>query len=217
MPTRRSVLQSVASACAIGLVPGTSNGQLLTPVKLLVVRKPAFSLSNVCVAPCIRGKIFDVSSMSTLDDMSDVFLGLLGNAVCDVIERPWKDNLPTVSSIPPGAYSASVRDDATKDWMNSVNRRWRLELSGVPHRTNIQFHYGEDVGWSEGCFIVGDLLQSDASTGILDTYCELSNAEAAIERLRGIVESNGGQQATVTIGVTDDYNLFPDFDTSPNC
>ncbi|RWM14904.1 MAG: hypothetical protein EOR73_25480 [Mesorhizobium sp.] len=149
--------------------------------------------------------------------VNNVVLSLLGAPVCDVIERPWKNNAPSKSSIPAGQYDARVRDDATKNWMNNENRRWRIELAGVPHRSNIQFHFGQDVNWSEGCFIVGDLLQPDGSTGMEASYCGLEGGEAAVARLRAVVQGTGAIPGDLKVGITDDYGLFPDFSTNPAC
>lgn len=214
MLSRRTFATGLAAA--IGAIPVRALGQALLPIRLLVVRKPGFSLTNACVAPCVRGKLYDVSHIDGFD-LQSVMLPLLGTPVCDVIERPWKDNAPSKSAIPVGLYSASIRTDPTKDWMTNINRSWRIELSGVPHRSNIQFHYGNDVNWSEGCFIVGDLLQPDGSSGMESAYCGLEGGEAAIERLRSIVEAPGSDRADLKVGVTDDYGLFPDFTTVPAC
>lgn len=211
---RAFVAGSLAAwGCFSGLSP--SVGQSLRAVRLLVVRKPGFSLTNSCVAPCVRGKLFDVSD--TDFQVDNVVLSALGTPICDVIERPWKNNAPSTSSIPVGQYGATVRTDATKNWMNTIDRRWRIELSGVPHRTNIQFHYGQDVNWSEGCFIVGSLLQPDGSTGMESSYCGLRGGETAIARLRAVVEAPGSNPNDIMIGVTDDYGLFPNFRSNPDC
>lgn len=214
MVSRRSV--SFGIAAALGTKPFEAFAQALTPVRLLVVRKPGFSLTNQCLAPCIRGKVYDASHIDSLD-LQGVILPLLGQPICDVIERPWQGNAPSVSAIPVGLYSAIVRNDPTKAWMTNINRSWRIELFGVPHRANIQFHYGSDVSWSEGCFIVGSLLQPDGSSGMEAAYCGLEGGEAAIERLRAIVEAPGVNPDDIMVGVTDDYGLYPDFSSAPTC
>lgn len=216
MLSRRSFFFGIAGGLGATSMPFLAKGQSLQPVRLLVVRKPGFSLTNACVAPCIRGKLYDVSNLDGFDQLI-ALIPLLGAPVCDVIERPWKNNAPSKSSIPVGVYNASVRNDATKGWMSNLNRRWRIELSGVPHRSSIQFHYGNDVNWSEGCFIVGDLLQPNGSSGMEAAYCGLDGGEAAIERLRAIVEAPGFDPSDIKIGVTDDYGIFPDFNSDPVC
>ena len=213
---RRDVIVGAMATSAMLLAPQFSRAQALLPARLLVVRKPGFSLSNDCIAPCIRGKIYDVSSLGDYS-LESVSLPVLGAPICDTIERPWRNNRPNVSSIPVGKYSAVFRDDATKSWMNTLNKRWRIEPEGVPHRSNIQFHYGNDVDWSEGCFIVGDLIQPDGSTGMETTYCSVSGGEAAVERLREAVSAPGLDTSALEIGVTNDYGVFPDFSTDANC
>lgn len=216
MQTRRMFGVGVLATSGLISLPTILKSQALRPIRLLVVRKPGFSLTNSCVAPCIRGKLYDVSDTPDFR-VDNVVLSLLKAPICDLIERPWRNNSPSKSSIPVGLYAARVRDDATKGWMTNIDRRWRMELSGVPHRSHIQFHYGRDVDWSEGCFIVGDLLQPDGSTGMEAAYCGLEGGEAAVARLRAVVEGPGTNPADIMIGVTDDYGLFPDFGSNPDC
>ena len=216
MLDRRNFLKSIAATSISTAIPDICQAQALIPVRLLVVRKPGFSLTNECVAPCIRSKIYDVSAAGDLQ-LDGVIVSLLGAAVCDALERPWKSNQPSVSSVPKGICQASIRNDMTKPWMDTENKKWRLELSDVPHRSNIQFHYGKDIGWSEGCFIVGDLLQPDGSVGMESSYCQVDNGEAAVARLRSIVEAPGNNPSSIVIGITDDYGLFPDFANNPTC
>jgi hypothetical protein len=65
--------------------------------------------------------------------------------------------------VPVSIYDLQVRVDKTKAWMAKENRWWRLEFVKVEKRTAIQFHYGKDYKWSEGCIILtgnskGDVL-----------------------------------------------------------
>jgi hypothetical protein len=212
---RRDFIVSATAALSFAAAPAV-NAQALVRARLLVVRKPGFSLANDCVAPCIRGKIYDVSSLGNYQ-LEDISLVLLGAPICDTVERPWRDNRPDVSSIPVGKYSAKVRDVATKSWMDSLDKRWRIELEGVPHRSHIQFHYGNDVGWSEGCFIVGDLVQPDGSAGMQAAYCSVTGGEAAIARLRAAITGPGLDTSALEVGITNDYGIFPDFTSDPSC
>ncbi|WP_367615826.1 DUF5675 family protein [Plastoroseomonas hellenica] len=135
--------------------------------------------------------------------------------VCDTIERPYRDNQPSVSSIPRGTYRARVRDDASKPWMNTPNKRWRIELAGTAHRTAIQFHYGNDVTWSEGCFIVGTVSNPEHS--MTTGYCRLEDGEDAVAALRRAVTGPGRNANDITVGVADDAGLFPDLNGAPAC
>jgi hypothetical protein len=130
------------------------------PVKYLLVRKAG--LSNQCVR-CIPGRLFGVPAGLDLATVqpNNPLLRLLA----DTIELSYEDNQQNVSSIPLRTYDARVRRDGTKKWMWSGNaigsgtldldRAWRVELENVPHRTAIQFHFGQDVGWSNGCVMIG--------------------------------------------------------------
>jgi Family of unknown function (DUF5675) len=39
-----------------------------------------------------------------------------GKPICCVLERPWKNNIPLISSIPAGDYAAFIREDGPKGW-----------------------------------------------------------------------------------------------------
>jgi len=206
--TRRGFLAAAAAALA---APEIARGQALLPVRLLVLRRPAVMGSDNCNAPCIRGSIYDVSSEGLYSP--DTWSIPLGQApICDVIERPWANNAPNVSAIPAGTYAAHIREDATKAWMTNLNRRWRLQLDRVEGRSAIQFHYGKDEGWSQGCFIVGDhLVDAPALNDLSGPYCKVTNGEAAIERLRAAVLSPSVDNQTIEVAVSDRSSLFADF------
>jgi hypothetical protein len=212
---RRVLISGIAGFFVGSPMQGVASAQQLRGTVLLVVRSPAVGPSNECLAPCLRGRIFDATD---LGDVSTIMPSTLLARVplCDTIERPWKNNSPRVSSIDRGVYQARIREDATKNWMTTLDRRWRLELSGTAHRTAIQLHYGEDVGWSEGCFIVGDLLDSGAG-GFTQKYCRVDNGEAAIARLRAAVTATGRDPARITVAVTDQTELFPGQTRLPAC
>lgn len=210
---RKFLIASIA-----GAVPALVPAQQLLPVRLMVVRRMGLTPTNQCVAPCIRGSIYDVSDTSGVLD--DTLLPVLKTRkpVCDVIERPWKDNKPYVSAIPKGTYAAYVRNDKKKPWMINENRQWRLELIGTePKRSAIQFHYGLDVAWSEGCFIVGSLLQSGDEAGVTARYCAVENGEAAVAALRAVVTATGRDPKKISVGVVDDSGLFPGLQPKEPC
>jgi hypothetical protein len=175
------------------------------------------SPTNQCVAPCIRGSVYNFSDQDAPLDQTILPLLAGRKPICDVIERPWKDNRPNVSSVPKGIYTAHVRSDRTKAWMTTENRAWRIELEGLQPRTAIQFHFGQDETWSQGCFILGSLLQKGDGSGITDRYCKVENGEAAVAALRAIVNGTGLDPKKITIGVVDDSNLFPGLQPKAPC
>lgn len=212
--SRRSFLLSSALVAS----PLWVDAQQLIPVRLVVVRRLGLSPTNQCVGSCIRGSVYDVSDLS--GNLNDALLPLLKlrKPLCDVIERPWKDNKPNVSSVPKGVFTASVRTDRTKPWMTNENRWWRIELVGTKlERSAIQFHYGQDVSWSEGCFIVGSLLQRSDDAGLTNRYCSVENGEVAVAALRAAVSAPGRDTSKISIGVFDDAGLFAGMQPKEPC
>lgn len=214
-PNRRELLIGMGAA-SLAVMGPPANAQQRRPIRLMVVRRSVTVPLNSCAVPCIRGRIYDVSGLGERA-LDTTILPLLAarQPICDTIERPWRNNRPNVSSIPAGRYGANVRTDATKSWMTNINRIWRLELSGVPHRSNIQFHYGEDEAWSEGCFILGTLLSSTGTS--MAAYCQLTNGEQAVAALRAAVSAPGANLNDIAIGICDDNGLFGDFRPGTSC
>jgi hypothetical protein len=210
--TRRSVI--LASSTAALCAATKTNAQLLPRLHLMVIRRPGLSATNQCIAPCIRGSIYDVTSES--EPVSSLTATLAAKQpICDVIERPWQNNKPYVSAIPTGRYESKIRDDASKSWMDTIDKRWRIELLGTKPRTNVQFHYGQDVSWSEGCFIVGSHVQSAEADGITSSYCRVDYGEAAIARLRALTQQTTVSPDPPIVTVLDETGLFPG--VQPTC
>ena len=102
------------------------------------------------------------------DRCTSGYLLVDGKHVAYTLERPWVDNLRNISSIPAGTYKAKLRYDK-KD-------KWRIELTNVPNRSNVQVHIGNEVDQSKGCVLVGEKL--DAS------LCKLERSANAYAKLR---------------------------------
>jgi hypothetical protein len=100
------------------------------------------------------------------------YLVVNGKIQAYTLERPWQGNAPLISSIPAGKYPAILRYDHTD--------QWRIELQGVPGRTNVQIHTGNTPDNSEGCILVGKQLGPDLCTIAGGTskpaYQDLKNA-----------------------------------------
>lgn len=84
------------------------------------------------------------------------------------LERPWEGNIPLISSIPAGHYHGYVRTK-TKD-------RWRIELTDVPGRTNIQIHLGNFLADGVGCILVGSSLTKN--------LCQLLDGEGGFDSFK---------------------------------
>lgn len=141
----------------------------------------------------IPGGLYGVPPTVKLEDVNSSF-GL--EFLTRVEELAYLDNASRVSSIAPGVYNAIVRDDASKKWMTNINRRWRLELLGTESRSNIQFHYGLDYKWSEGCIIV----TGDSEAGLV-CRSQSETSEKAIERLRQYVSDNSNSSPPARVKI----------------
>jgi hypothetical protein len=95
-------------------------------------------------------------------------IALEGNIVGYTLERPWEGNIPLISSIPAGSYHGHVR--------SRTNDRWRIELSDVPGRTNIQLHVGNFIADGVGCVLIGSNLRSD--------LCTLTDSKTAFDKFK---------------------------------
>lgn len=218
---RRQILTYGISTLALSRLQSV-HGQALHPIRLLVVRYPATGPQDSCRTPCIRGSIFDLTDTLAADSKKETLFSSDPEAIafwsslvltsfdriCDTIERPWKDNAPNISSIPPGVYGANIRNDPTKKWMKKdLDLAWRLELTGTAKRTNIQFHYGKDEKWSAGCFIVGDHISEDGDDP--DKFCKLKNSKSNILKLKDIVQREGRTSDGIKIMVVNNAGVFP--------
>jgi len=67
---------------------------------------------------------------------------------CFTVEKPWKNNAPWISCIPPGQYEVRPR---------RYNRGGyaALEVLDVPNRTDILIHKGNTAEDVQGCIVPG--------------------------------------------------------------
>jgi hypothetical protein len=122
------------------------------------------------------------------------YLAVDGTIIVYALERPWVDNLSNVSSVPAGKYKAHLRYD--KD------DHWRIQLDGVPGRTGVQIHIGNQPEESKGCILVGEKLGADLCSlqGSKKAYAKLKKAfygserEAAYDPRNITVEIKGDQK-----------------------
>lgn len=130
----------------------------------------------------------DIQRDTETDESTLGTLTVDGNSL-DVLELPDRDNAATEDSdtagrIPAGTYQAHIRTDGS--------RGWRIELEGVPDRTNIQIHVGNTPDDTVGCILPG--------TGRGEN--RVNNSTAAMNQIQQIVE-NAGEGATIQVTVTD--------------
>jgi hypothetical protein len=95
-------------------------------------------------------------------------ISIEGQIVGYTLERPWEGNIPLISSIPAGQYHGFVR--------KSTSDRWRIELTDVPNRHNIQLHVGNFLADGVGCILIGSNLKPD--------LCTLIESKAAFDKFK---------------------------------
>jgi hypothetical protein len=108
------------------------------------------------------------------------YLAVNGKVIAHTLELPWNGNAPLISSIPDGTYGGILRYDHVD--------AWRIQLTGVPGRSNVQIHTGNTPDNSEGCILVGLTLGPD--------FCTVLNSKKAYDALR--VAFYGSAQPTAT-------------------
>lgn len=87
-----------------------------------------------------------------------------GGLICKTLELPWLENKRSVSCIPEGKYRVTKEkpiphDDPNTDEDESGGRiyrpYWHFRLHGVPGRSGILIHRGNNPTHSQGCILVG--------------------------------------------------------------
>jgi hypothetical protein len=96
------------------------------------------------------------------------YLAVNGKIIAYTLELPWQGNAPLISSIPDGGYPGILRYDHPD--------KWRIELTAVPGRNNVQIHTGNTPDDSEGCILVGLKLGND--------LCSVVDSKKAYDALR---------------------------------
>ena len=171
--------------------PGTSGGRRLMAHELAhVVQQRAGNVLKPGIAPSIRRQetaartapeVVNITiQRDTETAQSTTGTLTIGSHTLHSLELPDRDNAATgvsatASRIPAGTYQAHVR-------MNADGGNWRLELEGVPGRTNIQIHTGNRPEDITGCILPGTSRGADvvnSSVGARDTIRqEINNAGA---------------------------------------
>jgi hypothetical protein len=120
-------------------------------------------------------------------------LALNGRVLGYTLERPWEGNIPIISSIPPGRYKAFVRT-TSKD-------RWRIELSDVPRRENVQIHIGNYVPDGVGCILIGRTVNKDLCS-LEDSKFAFDNFKVEFEKAAGGAKDKDVQVSVVILDAT---------------
>lgn len=94
---------------------------------------------------CVQGRLCAVSDKKK------------GSFECYTLENPDLNNQKNISCIPPGEYTAFIRDKSTSRWDYDV-----IELKNVPGRSFIQIHIGNFSENTQGCILPGVHLGKNA-------------------------------------------------------
>jgi hypothetical protein len=164
-PTRRQFIRAIAATTAAHQI---AFAEAESNLKLFVDRK-------VIDSDCMRGYLLTQLATEPAPTVA-----------CYVLERPPMNNAPYVSAIPAGTYPVRVRRDGP--------RGWRLELSAVPDRMNVQIHIGNFPSDTVGCLLPG--------LGTLPDTCAVQNSAAAMAHLRTLFTAFG-DDGTTTITLRD--------------
>ena len=72
------------------------------------------------------------------------------------LENPWRDNLPSISCIPPGIYEVlRCRKSPEYGFRDSPRFGDTYNVVNVPGRSYILFHKGNTERDTKGCILVG--------------------------------------------------------------
>lgn len=103
------------------------------------------------------------------------YVAVDGRHIAYTLELAWRGNTPLISAIPAGRYNTRVRYDHPVE-------RVRLELVGVPGRTEVQIHIGNTPADIQGCILVGQSVAPEA--------CRVNNSRAAYRDFRAALWGN---------------------------
>lgn len=133
----------------------------------------------------VSGQNITIRRSSQSNECTMGYLYVNGNFIGYSLEREGK-------MIPAGSYSAYIRTDGS--------RGWRIELFGVPNRSNIQIHIGNYPWQTTGCTLVGTSANASNCTvsGSTDAMGKLEEAIADIKPDLDL-GSNSTQQYSITV------------------
>ncbi len=91
--------------------------------------------------------MISLNRIETSDNGTFGVLSYNGKVLCHTCELPWRDNQKKISCIPPGTYTAKLRNSP------KYGDHWHIQ--NVPNRDMILIHHGNTINDIEGCILVG--------------------------------------------------------------
>ncbi len=154
-----------------GVIANASSvAQVTTPFALRVVREQGWA-EIMNKEDCLSGTLYVVDANRLMTDRPGRFIGY-------VMELPDRSNLNSISAVPVGTYAAFARLSETNGAV--------IELRNVPNRTNVQFHTGNEISDTEGCFILG-------ATPVTSTQIDRASIVASRNNKCWIADSRSAQ------------------------
>jgi Family of unknown function (DUF5675) len=147
---------------------------IVLPLQIRIVRD--MDLPEVMqIGDCIHGKLYIQDSEHPLTHAGDVLIG-------ETLELPWKWNTESISAIPAGSYTGTIREDG--------DLGWRIAIQNVPKRVDIEIHIGNWPKNSTGCILLG-------TNKATNKICTLENSAVALKKLRDLYASPGNKRPVV--------------------
>jgi len=124
-----------------------------------------------------------------------------GVKFCRTIERPWRNNQPSVSCVPPGTYQLAIHHSPKFGKCISIaapSLGVTVEREAASLRTHCLFHAANTASQLQGCIAPG------VSFGTVDVgrgpEWAVTQSRNALEGLINLLEANGGE-ATLEISL----------------
>ena len=114
------------------------------------------------IGDCISGKLY-------IEDPEHVLTGAGDVPVGTTMELPWRGNQNEISAIPTGSYPGTVLEEGDKGW--------RIKLTGVKDRQNVEVHLGNWPKDSTGCILLGKSLSKSQRCFVVNSAQAMSELE----------------------------------------
>lgn len=181
---RRPILG--AGLFGLAVVGTPSLAQVTRPFVLRVVRQQGWA-ELMKQEDCLSGTLYVVDAERILTDRP-------GRKVAYVMELPDRSNQKDISAVPAGTYEAFAR--------LSEKNGAVIELKNVPKRTVVQFHSGNEISHTDGCFILGTIP-------VASKLVDLPSAVASRNKKCWIGESKAARKALLAEYGWTDLNAQP--------
>ena len=131
--------------------------------KIIIIALLCFTSFNINA----QSPKLEIRRMSITDKCIAGYLLVNDSVICYTLELPYIDNINFISSIKPGTYEASIKEDGQLGW--------RIKLKNVPGRDDILIHIGNYKSDITGCTLLG--------TDVDINNCTVSHSRDALDKV----------------------------------